>query len=75
MPETPTVRTHLMALAELFDEPKHVHGPDAQHCSASDHPEAWATLTLGWSRVLTAGQVIQERHAVAWWRVGRLFGG
>lgn len=63
MPETPTVRTHLMSFAELFDEPQHLHGPDAQRCSASDHPEAWAALTTGWSRVLGAAKVIQSRHS------------
>lgn len=51
-----------MALAELFDEPKHLNGPDAQRCSASEHPTEWATLTLGWSRVLGAIRVIQSRH-------------
>ncbi|WP_236743246.1 hypothetical protein [Mycobacteroides franklinii] len=62
MSETPTARTRLMALAELFDEPQHAHGPDAQRCSASDHPEAWMELTVGWSRVLGAAKVIQSRH-------------
>ncbi|AMT73694.1 Uncharacterised protein [Mycobacteroides abscessus subsp. abscessus] len=52
-----------MALAELFDEPQHVHGPDAQCCSAAEHPEAWAELTVGWSRVLGAARTLQERHA------------
>lgn len=51
-----------MGLAELFDEPQHLHGPDAQRCSASDHPEAWATLSLGWSRVLGAAQTFHARH-------------
>lgn len=51
-----------MSLAELFDEPKHAHGPDAQRCSASDHPAEWAALTLGWSRVLGAARTIQQRH-------------
>lgn len=63
MSETPTVRTHLMSLAELFDEPQHAHGPDAQHCSAGDHPTEWATLSLGWSRVLGAARTLQSRHA------------
>ncbi|WP_232785160.1 MULTISPECIES: hypothetical protein [Mycobacteroides] len=62
MSETPTLRAHLMSLAELFDEPQHARGPDAQRCSASEHPEAWATLTLGWSRVLGAARTIQQRH-------------
>ncbi len=52
-----------MSFAELFDEPQHLHGPDAQRCSAADHPEAWATLTLGWSRVLGAARTLQSRHA------------
>ncbi|BBZ83329.1 hypothetical protein MABM_32450 [Mycobacteroides abscessus] len=63
MPETPTVRTHLMSLAELFDEPQHARGPDAQRCSAGDHPAEWATLTVGWSRVVGAAKVIQSRHS------------
>lgn len=36
-----------MGLAELFDEPQHARGPDAQRCSAADRPEAWAELTAG----------------------------
>lgn len=52
-----------MALAELFDEPQHARGPDAQRCSASDHPVEWAELTLGWSRVLGAARALQSRHA------------
>lgn len=52
-----------MALAELFDEPQHLHGPDAQHCSAAEHPEAWAELSLGWSQVLQAARTIQSRHS------------
>ncbi|SLG16766.1 Uncharacterised protein [Mycobacteroides abscessus subsp. abscessus] len=52
-----------MALAELFDEPQHLHGPDAQWCSASEHPAEWAELTVGWSRVLGAARTLQERHA------------
>lgn len=51
-----------MSLAELFDEPQHARGPDAQRCSASEHPEAWATLTTGWSRVLGAARTLQSRH-------------
>lgn len=51
-----------MSLTELFDEPQHVHGPDAQRCSAGDHPEAWMELTLGWSRVLGAARTLQSRH-------------
>ncbi|AMT69214.1 hypothetical protein ABG82_01375 [Mycobacteroides immunogenum] len=51
-----------MALAELFDEPQHARGPDAQRCSASDHPAQWAELSLGWSRVVGAAKVIQSRH-------------
>lgn len=52
-----------MSLADLFDEPQHLHGPDAQRCSDSDRPEAWATLTTGWSQVLQAARTIQSRHA------------
>ncbi|MDQ8118533.1 hypothetical protein [Mycobacteroides abscessus] len=63
MSENPTLRTHLMSLAELFDEPQHLHGPDAQRCCASDYPAEWATLSLGWSRVLGAAKVIQSRHS------------
>lgn len=51
-----------MSLAELFDEPQHLNGPDAQRCSASDRPEAWAELTTGWSRVLGAARTLQSRH-------------
>ncbi|QSN23463.1 hypothetical protein I3U41_05780 [Mycobacteroides abscessus subsp. abscessus] len=51
-----------MGLAELFDEPQHARGPDAQHCSASDYPAEWATLT-GWSQVLGAARTLQSRHA------------
>lgn len=51
-----------MALAELFDEPQHARGPDAQRCSASEHPEQWTALSLGWSRVLGAARTLQERH-------------
>lgn len=63
MHETPTLRKHLMALADLLDEPRHLVGPDAEQCSAADHPEAWADLTVGWSRVLAAARTIQARHA------------
>ncbi|AGM26810.1 hypothetical protein MASS_0208 [Mycobacteroides abscessus subsp. bolletii 50594] len=52
-----------MSLAELFDEPQHARGPDAQRCSAGDHPAEWATLTVGWSRVVGAAKVIQSRHS------------
>ncbi|MDO3012506.1 hypothetical protein P5V34_00740 [Mycobacteroides abscessus subsp. abscessus] len=62
MSENPTLRGHLMALAELFDEPQHLNGPDAQRCSASEHPEQWAELSVGWSRVLQAARTIQFRH-------------
>ncbi|KRQ31548.1 Uncharacterised protein [Mycobacteroides abscessus subsp. abscessus] len=51
-----------MALADLFDEPQHLAGPDAESCSAADRPEAWAELTTGWSRVVGAARVIQSRH-------------
>ncbi|WP_235660036.1 hypothetical protein [Mycobacteroides abscessus] len=62
MTET-TVRTRLMSLADLFDTPPHLDGPDAERCSAADRPEAWAALTLGWSRVLGAARTIQGRHS------------
>ncbi|KRQ26507.1 hypothetical protein AOT83_19085 [Mycobacteroides sp. H001] len=52
-----------MSLTALFDEPKHVHGPDAQRCSAAENPEAWAVLTTGWSQVVGAARTIQSRHA------------
>ncbi|SHO82326.1 hypothetical protein [Mycobacteroides abscessus] len=52
-----------MSLTDLFDEPQHLNGPDAQRCSAADRPEAWADLTVGWSRVLAAARTIQARHA------------
>lgn len=51
-----------MTLADLFDEPHRLVGPDAEHCSAADHPEAWAELTTGWSRVVGAARTIQKRH-------------
>lgn len=51
-----------MALTALFDEPQHLHGPDAQRCSASEHPAQWAALSIGWSRVVGAARTIQERH-------------
>ncbi len=52
-----------MALADLFDEPRALNGPDAEVCSAADRPVEWAALTVGWSRVLGAARVIQSRHA------------
>ena len=58
----PTVRTHLMGLADLLDEPNRLVGPDAERCTAADHPEAWTELSLGWSRVLAAARTIQSRH-------------
>lgn len=51
-----------MSLADLFDEPQHAHGPDAQRCSAYDRPEVWAELSVGWSQVLTAARTLQSRH-------------
>ncbi|MBN7314922.1 hypothetical protein I3U70_26410 [Mycobacteroides abscessus subsp. abscessus] len=51
-----------MSFAELFDEPQHLHGPDAQRCSAADHPAEWATLTVEWSRVVGAARTLQSRH-------------
>lgn len=51
-----------MSLADLFDEPQHARGPDAQRCSAAEHPAEWAELSLGWSRVLVAARTIQSRH-------------
>ncbi|WP_237140239.1 hypothetical protein [Mycobacteroides abscessus] len=62
MTET-TIRTSLMALADLFDTPQHLAAPDAERCSAADRPEAWADLSLGWSRVLGAARTIQGRHS------------
>lgn len=52
-----------MALADLLDEPRALDGPDAEHCQAADHAEAWAALTVGWSRVLGAARTIQSRHS------------
>ncbi|MBN7482123.1 hypothetical protein I3U71_16470 [Mycobacteroides abscessus subsp. massiliense] len=52
-----------MALADLFDTPQHLAAPDAERCSAADRPEAWADLSLGWSRVLGAARTIQGRHS------------
>lgn len=52
-----------MSLADLFDEPQHLVGPDAEACSAADRPEAWAALSVGWSRVLGAARTIQGRHS------------
>ncbi|WP_237163389.1 hypothetical protein [Mycobacteroides abscessus] len=63
MSETSTVRTHLMALADLLDEPHHLAGPDAERCSAVENPVEWAELSVGWSRVVGAARVIQRRHA------------
>ncbi|WP_235660163.1 hypothetical protein [Mycobacteroides abscessus] len=63
MSESPTVRAHLMSLAELLDEPRALAAPDAEKCSAADHAEAWAALSVGWSRVVAAARVIQSRHA------------
>lgn len=51
-----------MALADLFDVPNRLVGPDAEQCLAADRPEAWAELSLGWSRVLGAARTIQGRH-------------
>lgn len=51
-----------MSLADLLDEPRHLTGPDAERCSASDHPVEWADLSLGWSRVVGAARTIQSRH-------------
>lgn len=52
-----------MALADMFDEPRHLNGPDAEACSAADRPVEWAALTVGWSRVVGAARVIQGRHS------------
>lgn len=62
MSENLTTRTSLMSLADLFDEPQRLEGPDAEACSAADHPEAWAALSIGWSRVVAAARVFQSRH-------------
>lgn len=62
MSENSTLRSHLMSLAELFDEPHRLVGPDAQRCSAAEHPEQWAELSVGWSRVLGAARTLQSRH-------------
>ncbi|RIS81914.1 hypothetical protein D2E44_14530 [Mycobacteroides abscessus] len=51
-----------MSLADLLDEPQRLAGPDAEACSAADHPEAWTELTVGWCRVLAAARTIQSRH-------------
>lgn len=51
-----------MALADLFDEPRVLVGPDAETCSAADHAEEWVALSVGWSRVVAAARVIQGRH-------------
>ncbi|MDO2961049.1 Uncharacterised protein [Mycobacteroides abscessus subsp. abscessus] len=63
MSETLTLRTQLMALADLLDEPHVLNGPDAERCSAGDHPVEWAALSIGWARVLNAAKVIQSRHS------------
>ncbi|BAX97300.1 hypothetical protein MSTE_01984 [Mycobacteroides stephanolepidis] len=63
MSEMPTVRTHLMLLADLLDEPRALVGPDAEMCSAADRPVEWAELTTGWSCVVGAARTIQARHA------------
>ncbi|MBN7314735.1 hypothetical protein I3U70_25440 [Mycobacteroides abscessus subsp. abscessus] len=52
-----------MALADLFDEPHRLNGPDAEACSAADRPVEWADLTVGWSRVVAAARTIQARHS------------
>lgn len=51
-----------MGLADLFDEPRALDGPDAEACSAADHAEEWAALSVGWSRVVGAARTIQDRH-------------
>lgn len=51
-----------MDLADLFDEPQHLNGPNTEACSAADHAEEWAELSLGWSRVVGAARTIQGRH-------------
>lgn len=61
MTET-SIRSHLMSLADLFDEPQRLNGPDAQRCFAADRPEAWTMLTVGWSRILDAARTIRDRH-------------
>lgn len=61
MTET-TVRARLMSLADLFDTPQHLDGPDAQRCQAGDHSEAWTDLSIGWSRILDAAKTIRDRH-------------
>ncbi|MDO3019338.1 hypothetical protein P5V65_08850 [Mycobacteroides abscessus subsp. abscessus] len=63
MPESPTLRTQLMALADLLDEPQHLGGPDAERCSAADRPAEWTELSIGWSRVVAAARTIQSRHS------------
>lgn len=52
-----------MGLADLFDEPQRLVGPDAESCSAAENPEEWAELSIGWSRVVGAARTIQSRHA------------
>lgn len=51
-----------MSLADLLDEPHVLNGPDAERCSAAEHPAEWAALTTGWSQILGAARVIQSRH-------------
>lgn len=63
MSENPTIRSHLMSLADSFDEPRALNGPDAEVCSAADRPAEWAALSVGWSRVVAAARTIGERHA------------
>lgn len=63
MSESPTVRAHLISLAELLDEPHRLTCPDVERCSAADRPEEWTELSVGWSRVLGAARVIQSRHS------------
>ncbi|PVB10676.1 hypothetical protein [Mycobacteroides abscessus] len=63
MSETPTVRTHLTGLADFLEEPHVLNGPDAERCSAGDHPAEWTELSLGWSRVVGAARTIQSRHS------------
>lgn len=52
-----------MSLADFLAEPQHLVGPNAERCSASDRPEEWAELSVGWSRVVAAARVVQGRHS------------
>ncbi|MBN7467082.1 Uncharacterised protein [Mycobacteroides abscessus subsp. massiliense] len=52
-----------MSLADSFDEPRALTGPDAERCSATTYPAEWAELSVGWSRVLGAARTIQSRHS------------